>query len=69
MTSSGPNLLKDIMTEDDTFNALRRISFSQLYAMWLDSPFRLAAHHFYEQHGWTYDEFYNEYYKRLNNRS
>jgi hypothetical protein len=58
-------MIKDNMTEDDTFNALRRIPFEQMYYMYI-ARFRggSEAPDFYEQHGWTWDEFRIEYHKR-----
>jgi hypothetical protein len=57
------------MTEDDTFNALKRIPFKQLYAIWQDTPAGQDSASIVEQYGWTKAEFCNEYYKRVNDRS
>jgi hypothetical protein len=74
MTSSTTNTIKDNMTEDNTFNALRKSSFEVVYGAWCIAPddsdnsddeldySELAA--IIEKHGWTYDEFWAEYYKR-----
>jgi hypothetical protein len=52
------------MTEAETFNALKRIPFKQMYDLWQDAGRPRASAEFYEQHGWTYAEFWDEYYKR-----
>jgi hypothetical protein len=64
MTSSGMNTIKDLMTEADTFNALRRISYDQLYTTWQTVPIGTNWYNFCEQYNWTDIEFYTEYYKR-----
>ena len=51
------------MTEDDTFNALKRTSFDYLYEIWttrkIDSP-----RDFVKSHGWDFDEFRNRVVER-----
>jgi hypothetical protein len=53
------------MTEANTFNALKRTPFKQMYDLWHTTPFGSNWHKFFEQYGWTYAEFYNELNKRL----
>jgi hypothetical protein len=52
------------MTEADTFNALKRIPFKQMYAIWHTTPFGANWQNFYEQYGWTHYEFWDECDKR-----
>jgi hypothetical protein len=62
------NGIKDIMTEDNTFNALKRTPLNQMYDLWRGGArfSGFAPPKFYEQHGWTHAEFWAEYNKRLN---
>jgi hypothetical protein len=53
------------MSQDNTFKALKRTPFKQMFAIWLDSA-GAASHNFYEQYGWTSNEFWIEYNKRRN---
>jgi hypothetical protein len=55
------------MTEDDTFNVLRRIPYEQMHDLWY-AELWLAQDNFYTQYGWTHEEFRIEYYKRYDNR-
>jgi hypothetical protein len=66
--SSGMNTIKEKMNEADTFNALKRIPYNQIYAIWKDTLFGNNWQIFYTQYGWTYDEFWTEYTKRENER-
>jgi hypothetical protein len=54
------------MTEADTYNALKRIPFKQMYDLWQDAWWLEHAVEFYTQYGWTHAEFWAEYNKRLN---
>jgi hypothetical protein len=65
--NSATNVIKDKMTEDDTFNALKRTPYTQIYAIWLTMTWdqtQLDLDEFYIQHSWTRNEFYDEHHKR-----
>jgi hypothetical protein len=63
-------MIKDVMTEADTFKALKRTPFEQMHDLWLARLFSDSEPVvLYDQHGWTSGEFWIEYYKRLNVRN
>jgi hypothetical protein len=68
MMSSGLNIPKEKMNEDDTYNALKRIPFKQMYAIWKDAapPWTTTVDFYYEKYGWTWDGFHDEWNKRYN---
>jgi hypothetical protein len=55
------------MTEADTYTALKRIPYEQMRALWRAEHW-FAEDNFFEQQGWTYDEFRAESTKRYNDR-
>jgi hypothetical protein len=49
-----------VVTEDDTFNALKRISFDQMEKIWMNANvawYDTATIELLKQHRWTTDEF------------
>jgi hypothetical protein len=65
ITSFGMNVIKENMTEADTFNALRKSPFEVLYNEWVTMPDDSDSDTpIINKHGWTYNEFCDEYYKR-----
>jgi hypothetical protein len=60
------NTMKTILTETDTFNALKRIPFRQMHTLWRARALANGypgGHpaNFYTQHGWTDMEFWDTY--------
>jgi len=56
------------MTEDDTFNTLRRIPFSQMIREWSDiesiEPRSPECLKFFEDRGWNWDDYMEIYHKK-----
>jgi hypothetical protein len=72
MTSSATNTItiKDIMTEADTFNALKKSTYEVVYNEWRCVWFIGLAEQItvFDKYGWTYADFYKEYNKRAYDR-
>jgi hypothetical protein len=66
----GLNTIKDMITEDNTFNALKRSTYEVIYNEVMLCPVWSAdaLTPIINKHGWAYDEFRNEWNKRLNDR-
>ena len=54
------------MTEDDTFNTLRRIPWNQMYDLWMQSDITPGrsdndpkVNKFFKSYGWTYEAYLN----------
>jgi len=58
------------MTEDDTFNKLRRPPVEAMYILWMKHPisdwFSEDAEKFFESQGWTRDTFYKAWKEYMN---
>ncbi len=55
------------MTEEDTFNALRRVPLQEMFDLWLgathlsgiiSSSTRPMVEEFFNRYGWSYEEYY-----------
>jgi len=54
------------MTEDDTFNRLRRIPFLQMFNIWAASPLTPTTEGYeniFITHGWTWNEYITEHHR------
>jgi hypothetical protein len=59
------------MTEDDTFNALKRSTFDVVHNEWVDiyrTDADVSLDTILKKNGWTRNEFHIEYEKRQNDR-
>jgi hypothetical protein len=58
------------MTEDDTFNALRRIPFKEMKALIVENSLSTVCHEILlEQNGWSADEYHEKWLMLYRNRN
>lgn len=56
------------MTEDDTFNRLRRIPFREMFRIWAASPMTASTEGFrelFKEHGWVWEDYLELHYKEF----
>ena len=71
---SGENLwitlISSKMTEEDTFNRLRRIPFLKMFDIWAASPMTASTEGFrelFKEHGWVWEDYIEVHYREFGN--